>query len=746
MRRVSSMAAALAAAFLMAGIASFAEAALSAPSLTATPVSTSQVNLSWTDPNPNEAGYQVERSLSSTTGFAIVATLAKDATSFSNTGLAASTTYYFRVKATSKGNGGSPYSNVASGRTLTPTGTTPPAPSNLAASGASSTQINLSWTDNSTNETAFKIERATSSAGPWAQIATTAASSYANAGLATGTTYYYRVRAYNSYGDSAYSNTASATPGGTSGVPPAPTGLTASAASSSQINLSWTDTSSNESGFKIERSSATSGWVHIWTLGVNATTYANTGLAASTAYSFRVRAYNTTSGDSGYSNTATATTSGSGGGSASSRRYGDTNDDRGQAVAVGASGNVAVTGHFQGITDFGGGLVTSFTHASLGPSRDVFVASYSPTGGYIWAKSIGGVGNEEGKGVAVDGSGNVLVTGFQGSYQVDYGAGLQSTSGANDIFVAKYSSTGGYIWSKTVGGTGYDSGMGIAADASGNVIVTGGMDPGAVNFGGGALASAGQQDMFLVKYSAAGAHVWSRRFGGTLSDSGIAVATDPSGNVIVTGTFEGSANFGGGNLSSAGTKDIFVAKYSSAGAHLWSKRFGSSSAEYSTGIAVDGAGDIIVSGKFPTSISFGGSSLTSAGGDDAFLAKLSGAAGAHVWSKRFGGVSGDSAAGVSVDASNNVAVAGHFGGTVDFGAGALTASSIDVFVAKYSPSGAAIWTRKYGLAGYQFGSGVAMARTGQVSATGFFASTVDFGTGILTSAGVNDAFLTNLGP
>ncbi len=139
---------------------------------------------------------------------------------------------------------------------LTSLPSVPAAPSNLTATAVSSSQINLAWTDNSSNETGFKIERKAGSGGTWSQIATVGAgvTSYQNTGLSASTTYYYRVRATNSAGDSAYSNEANATtqaPPVT--IPAAPSGLTATPVSSSQINLSWTDNSSNETGFKIER-------------------------------------------------------------------------------------------------------------------------------------------------------------------------------------------------------------------------------------------------------------------------------------------------------------------------------------------------------------------------------------------------------------------------------------------------------------------------------------------------------------
>ncbi|MEJ7607739.1 MAG: fibronectin type III domain-containing protein, partial [Bryobacteraceae bacterium] len=123
------------------------------------------------------------------------------------------------------------------------------------------------------------------------------------ANLAPSTTYYYRIQAYNDAGNSAYSNTSSAT---TRAVPAAPTSLTATVASATQINLAWSDNSGNETGFRIERSINGGVFSLIASVGANVTTYSNTGLSASTTYAYRVRAY-TSMADSPYSNTATAT-------------------------------------------------------------------------------------------------------------------------------------------------------------------------------------------------------------------------------------------------------------------------------------------------------------------------------------------------------------------------------------------------------------------------------------------------------
>ncbi len=188
--------------------------------------------------------------------------------------------------------------------------TQPGTPSGLTASAVSSSQVNLGWLDNSTNESGFKIERKTGAGGTYAQIATVPAgvTSYSDTGLTANTSYYYRVRSSNTAGDSAYSNEANVTTPSAGTVPAAPASLSAKAISSSQINLSWADVSS-ETGFKVERKTGAGGtYVQIGTTGATITTYSDTGLAAATTYFYRVRATNA-AGDSPYSPEASANTS-----------------------------------------------------------------------------------------------------------------------------------------------------------------------------------------------------------------------------------------------------------------------------------------------------------------------------------------------------------------------------------------------------------------------------------------------------
>jgi predicted phage tail protein len=262
------------------------------------------------DNSSNESNFQIFRSTDNV-NFTMVTQVGANTTTFTDSGLAASTTYFYRVRAINA-SGNSGFSNTASTSTSgTSNNGVPAAPSNLAASAISSSQIQLNWQDNSTNESRFEIFRSSdgSSFIFRAQVGSNV-TSFVDSGLTAGTTYFYRVRAVNSFGNSGWSNIASATPGGTtSGVPAAPSNLSATVASSTQINLNWQDNSSDETAFQIFQS--TDGGVsfsQIAQVGSNVTSFSNNGLVTGNTYFYRVRAVNSV-GNSPFSNTVSATPS-----------------------------------------------------------------------------------------------------------------------------------------------------------------------------------------------------------------------------------------------------------------------------------------------------------------------------------------------------------------------------------------------------------------------------------------------------
>jgi chitodextrinase len=306
-----------------------------APSnLTATAAGPVQINLSWTastETGGTIANYLIERCSGSPCNFVQVGTSAT--TTFNDTGLSGSTSYSYRVRDIDTTNITGPYSNTASATTAAPTFT---APSNLTATAAGPVQINLSWTaatETGGTLTQYLIERCTGSPCNFLQVGTSATTTFNdNTGLLGSTTYSYRVRATDAANNfSAYSNSASATTAAPTFT--APSNLTATAAGSTQINLSWTaatETGGTLTQYLIERCQG-SGCSNFAQVATSATTAFNdTGLLAGTTYSYRVRASDAANNVGPYSNVAGATTT-------STRGSPDSTDDGDGALRTGTS-------------------------------------------------------------------------------------------------------------------------------------------------------------------------------------------------------------------------------------------------------------------------------------------------------------------------------------------------------------------------------------------------------------------------
>ena len=346
----------------------------------------------------------------------------------------------------------------------------------------------------------------------------------------------------------------------------------------------------------------------------------------------------------------------------------------GNGIAVDGSGNSLVTGEF-----FGNLTIGDTTLTSLGGS-DIFVAKYDENGNFLWAEQAGGTLHVGGFAIAVDVSGNSLVTGhFEGS--AIFGDTTLTSFGGSDIFVAKYDGNGNLLWVEQAGGTNYEVGFGIAVDGSGNSLVTGWF-MGTATFGNTTLTNSGGPDIFIAKYDENGNFIWVEQAGGTDSQVGQGIAVDGSGNSLVTGWFMGTATFGDTTLTNLGGSDIFVAKYDENGNFIWAVQAGGINEEWGNGIAVDVSANILVTGSFLGSATFGDTTLTSLGGSDIFVAKYD-ENGNFLWAEQAGGINNDSGYDIAVDVSGNSLVTGSFEGSAAFGNITLTsAGGADIFVAK----------------------------------------------------------------
>ena len=243
-----------------------------------------------------------------------------------------------------------------------------------------------------------------------------------------------------------------------------------------------------------------------------------------------------------------------------------------------------------------------------------------------------------------------------------------------------------------------------------------------------------------------GPSVWERRI---LTDSSYVsgVAVDASGNIFTAGRFTGTANLGGGNITSGVGYDIFVAKYYPSGLYQWAKHFNSNNIQSTTSaIAVDGGGNVLVTGSFFNTLDFGAPCAPiTAYSQDTFLVKLS-SSGTCVWARRFTSNNVDGGAALAVDGSDNVVVAGGFQGTLDFGSGVTltdhSGTQSDIYLAKFNSSGGIVWAHNYGSTtnNAQTVYDVDTDSGGNIVMTGAFQATVDFcapGTACPKTAAVN---------
>ena len=303
---------------------------------------------------------------------------------------------------------------------------------------------------------------------------------------------------------------------------------------------------------------------------------------------------------------------------------GGSGDDRGYDIALDSSDNALVTGG----TGSSGWVLGGFDTSYNGNDYDAFVAKLSPSGGHLWSTYLGGSNWDFGCGIAVDPSSSVLVTGY--TYSSDWVSGGFDTSynGGGDAFVAKLSPSGGHFWSTYLGGSSGDDGYGIAVDPSGNALVTGDTASSGWVSGGFDTSGNGGNDAFVAKLSPSGGHVWSTYLGGSDHDWGYGIAADPSGSVLVTGA-TGSTDFSGrNNTYKGGYYDAFVAKVASSGSLLWATYLGGSGNDGGWGIALDPSGSIFVTGStWSSGWVSGGFDTSYNGGEhafagDAFVAKL----------------------------------------------------------------------------------------------------------------------------
>ncbi|MBK7667481.1 MAG: T9SS type A sorting domain-containing protein [Sphingobacteriaceae bacterium] len=388
------------------------------------------------------------------------------------------------------------------------------------------------------------------------------------------------------------------------------------------------------------------------------------------------------------------------------KKFGGTSAEYLDDLAFDASGNIYLIGEFSTTVDFDPGTGT-FNMTAPGTGTDIFVCKLDMNGNFIWAKQMGSPWWDSGNSIAIDGSGNVVITGdfattSAGPADFDPGPGTftftSGTGGGNtDIFISKLTSAGNFVWAKQIGGINGDFGNSLEVDNSNNIIV-GGYFTGTADFDPNAgttnLVSLGMEDIYILKLDASGNFIWARNMGSNTVDYCKSIALDASGNVYSTGSFRGTADFDPSassyTLASVAGDDIFISKLDASGNFVWAKSMGSTSADVANTITTDATGNIYTTGVFRLSMdvdpSLASYSLTTLGNGDVFIHKLN-SAGNFLWAGQFGGTNDDFGNGIAVDAAGSLYTTGYFNATCDFdpSVGSLNLTSIgqtDAFVQK----------------------------------------------------------------
>lgn len=338
-----------------------------------------------------------------------------------------------------------------------------------------------------------------------------------------------------------------------------------------------------------------------------------------------------------------------------------------------------------------------------------------------------------------------IVIGGSFSGSIDFGAGAMVSQGGRDLFVVRLDQTGAVVWQRSYGTAADDELRDHARDLQDNTIVIGSFS-GSIDFGGGPLDSIDGDDLFVLKLDPNGGHLASARFSVGFSNAAgvdVACSSDPQGNVVIASSFVDAVDVGTPLTTPSGQIDVFAAKLSPALVPLWSKQFGSPSADQrNADVSADTSGNIVLAGTFEGDIDFGGGPLTTSS-SDAYVVKLN-PLGNHIFSQKVG--SALRIGGVITSKVDEIILVGAGDGVIDVGGSPLNPLPADArcFVVKLGVAGGHIWSRGYGCQDDGHGPDVAVTPTGTVLVYGMFDGVADFGAGSHQSVGATSGFMMGL--
>ncbi|MFC0878253.1 T9SS type A sorting domain-containing protein [Saccharicrinis sp. FJH2] len=405
------------------------------------------------------------------------------------------------------------------------------------------------------------------------------------------------------------------------------------------------------------------------------------------------------------------------------------------------SGNLYATGSFRDTVDFFGQEIGSAGYT------DVFVASFDPDGNLNWVMTGGGTYEDTGWDIATDNA-FVYVTGsftrtatFKDS--VLNSVGSASNTDDMDMFLIKLDMEGNIVWSVTGGSTSDDAAKSLALGNDGTIYVTGDMNYEAV-FGDHVTEFKGVTDIFLAAWNQSGTNLWATSAGGTNYDYGRAVKVLPNGDVVMSGRYAGTATFGDSTITAIDAADAFIAIYNNVGVFKQLVSLSGGGNEDIQGMDIDSEGNIYVGGWFMTNLTIGSNTLFSWGEYDVFLARFSSALEPN-WSVKYGASGSDEPRTVHCDTDDNILLAGTFERKVNFGELEYTSQGYaDGFVLLLNSAGNILWGLQSGGTGGQRINGSCSDLNGNYFVGGDFVDELKIGNNTLGPAAAYDLFMAKI--
>lgn len=414
--------------------------------------------------------------------------------------------------------------------------------------------------------------------------------------------------------------------------------------------------------------------------------------------------------------------------------FGGSGFNSGRAIGVDADGNYYVGGEFQNEIDIEGTVLTSTARS------DSFVAKFNIDGELVWVKQISSTSDDKISDIILDVAGNIIFSCEVGFNSTFGGIALGISRG---IAVVKISSEGNILWSTV--GRDARSLASLALDPNENVIITGRYN-GVLVFGSVNVTSIGDDDeAYVAKLDGgSGDGIWIKRVAGTEDVGGLGVSSNASGDVFFTGSFFGTLTIESTSITSLGGVDSYFGKLTSNGDLVWLKQIGGTAWNLPYEMATDPSGDVVITGYFINETDFGGTSLTSVRLEDIYVAKYDSDDGALVWVNSAGSQNNDLGRDIVIAPNGSIYITGYIERTTDFGDQTLETfgNSRDVFMAELNNSGQFVSAHSGGTGESDSGNGLAVGSNGLVYVTGGFRDfTATFGVTQLENTANEDVFV-----